>query len=102
MFPPRLKKNTVQSMRGFSQTDPNHLRDLRHLRIDTQAQVADLVDILARGFIRLAEKRPHYTVSEPIAPLIRLDSPAPESPPVHRETPQWKRPCSVKSAGSGR
>ena len=88
MFPPRLEKSERSHMEQrdvFIQTDPNHLRDLRHLRPGTQAQVADVAATLARGFLRLTEKRRHCNDCEPIAPLIRLDSPAQESPPVDRK-----------------
>ena len=74
---------------------------IRHHR-EVQAGLTSLAEILARGFLRLTQKRRSVALSDAENPQIPLDVWRPESPPVSQEIPQWKRPCSVKSTGFDR
>ncbi len=81
------KKQTTNTGPVFFRTEPNHLRDLRHLRID----LADLARLFARGYLRLTQQRgtaPFLGDGEPQKPL---DVSRPESPDCERERAPWKQ-----------
>ncbi len=51
----------------------------------------ELAALLARGFLRLTQKRRNSAVFRPTEPQIPLELAAKPSTPVYRETPTWKR-----------
>ena len=69
---------------------------------EVEARLTALAEILARGFLRLTQKRRSVALSDAENPQIPLDVWRSESPPVSQEIPQWKKPCSVKSTGFDR
>ncbi len=79
-------KNNTRAPSAF-QDEPEHLRNLRHLRND----LPDLASLLARGYIRLTQQRgmaPFIGQGEPQKPL---DVSRPESPDCERESVPWKQ-----------
>ena len=79
MVRPDLKKNgPPSSTSALFSGEPDHLRDLRHLRSD----LSELAAILARGLLRLTQKPPNGAVSQAIEPQKPLDVSATESPHV--------------------
>lgn len=73
------------SFRRFS-VESDHLRDLRHLRNADAApegsRVVELATLLARGYLRLAEKSRTSAVSCADTAQIPLEVSGPESPHV--------------------
>ena len=61
---------TSPGVRGFFRSGQKHLRHLRHLRNPAISEVASL---LARGFLRLTEKRRNDALSWAGGPQIPLD-----------------------------
>ncbi len=69
------------------QNEPNHLRNLRHLRND----LTDLARLLARGYIRVTQQRGTAPFLDDGEPQNPLDLPSTESPHGERERAPWKQ-----------